>query len=104
MKQTKIISWNVNGIRSIAKKDFFKDFKLLSPDILCLQETKAGVDDVFASPFTPHNTLISEDFPTLERPMKAISGNSVFGHWSTFALLLANDADWIFIHKNTTRI
>jgi len=49
MKQTKIISWNVNGIRSIAKKDFFNDFKLLSPDILCLQETKAGVDDVFAT-------------------------------------------------------
>jgi exodeoxyribonuclease-3 len=37
----KIISWNVNGIRAIAKKTFFTDLELLEPDILCLQETKA---------------------------------------------------------------
>jgi exodeoxyribonuclease-3 len=35
-----IISWNVNGIRAVAKKGF-KDFLRLSkPDILCLQEIK----------------------------------------------------------------
>ena len=37
----KIISWNVNGIRAIVKKNFFSDVKLMGPDILCLQETKA---------------------------------------------------------------
>lgn len=37
----KIISWNVNGIRAIAKKDFFEIVDQLNPDILCLQETKA---------------------------------------------------------------
>jgi exodeoxyribonuclease-3 len=37
----KIVSWNVNGIRAIAKKTFFTDLELLSPDILCMQETKA---------------------------------------------------------------
>ena len=42
----KIISWNVNGIRAIAKKDFFKDLELLDPDIICLQETKAQDDQV----------------------------------------------------------
>jgi len=42
----KIISWNVNGIRAVAKKNFFEDFELLSPDILCLQETKAQDDQV----------------------------------------------------------
>ena len=42
----KIISWNVNGIRAVAKKDFFKDLKQLDPDILCLQETKAQDDQV----------------------------------------------------------
>ena len=36
----KLISWNVNGIRAIAKKNFFKDFNIMMPDILCLQETK----------------------------------------------------------------
>ena len=37
----KIISWNVNGIRAIAKKTFFTDLELLGADILCLQEIKA---------------------------------------------------------------
>ena len=37
----KIVSWNVNGIRAIVKKDFFEYIKQLNPDILCLQETKA---------------------------------------------------------------
>jgi len=42
----KLISWNVNGIRAVAKKDFFKNLKTMSPDILCLQETKAQDDQV----------------------------------------------------------
>jgi len=42
----KIISWNVNGIRAVAKKDFFKDLEQMDPDILCLQETKAQDDQV----------------------------------------------------------
>jgi exodeoxyribonuclease-3 len=37
----KLISWNVNGLRAIVKKDFFTDIKKMDPDILCLQETKA---------------------------------------------------------------
>jgi len=42
----KIISWNVNGIRAVAKKDFFEDFNTMDPDILCLQETKAQDNQV----------------------------------------------------------
>lgn len=42
----KIISWNVNGIRAVAKKDFFEQVNRLNPDILCLQETKAQDDQV----------------------------------------------------------
>ena len=38
----KIISWNVNGIRAVNKKGLFLPFiQKYSPDILCLQETKA---------------------------------------------------------------
>lgn len=37
----KIISWNINGVRAITKKDFFEDISKINPDILCLQETKA---------------------------------------------------------------
>jgi exodeoxyribonuclease-3 len=42
----KIVSWNVNGIRAIVKKDFFNDVKNIDPDILCMQETKAQDDQV----------------------------------------------------------
>lgn len=38
----KLMSWNVNGIRAVHRKDCFAPFiKKHSPDILCLQETKA---------------------------------------------------------------
>ena len=38
----KIISWNINGIRAVHKKELFVPFiKKYQPDILCLQETKA---------------------------------------------------------------
>lgn len=36
----KLISWNVNGIRSAFKKGFLDWLETASPDVLCLQETK----------------------------------------------------------------
>ena len=42
----KIISWNINGVRAITKKDFFEDISKLDPDVLCIQETKAQKDEV----------------------------------------------------------
>ena len=42
----KIISWNVNGLRSVLRKNFLEFLAAEDPDILCLQETKAGPDDV----------------------------------------------------------
>src|SRR5438128_2231424 len=37
----KILSWNVNGVRAIEKKGFLEWLQKESPDILCIQETKA---------------------------------------------------------------
>lgn len=36
-----IISWNVNGVRAVAKKGFAKQTLPWNADIICLQETKA---------------------------------------------------------------
>ncbi len=36
----KITSWNINGLRAILKKDFFKKINKLNSDIICLQEIK----------------------------------------------------------------
>lgn len=36
----KLISWNVNGLRAIMKKNFMQYFDEMQADIFCLQETK----------------------------------------------------------------
>lgn len=41
-----LLSFNVNGVRAITKKDFISDMKKLNPDVICLQETKATVEQV----------------------------------------------------------
>ncbi len=40
----KIISFNVNGVRAITKKDFIADMIKIDADVICLQETKATVE------------------------------------------------------------
>ena len=45
----RLISWNVNGVRAVVKKDFFEAIKSMAPDVLCLQETKAQDDEVAAA-------------------------------------------------------
>ncbi len=42
----RLISWNVNGIRAVAGKGFGAFVSGCSPDILCVQETKAQDDQV----------------------------------------------------------
>lgn len=42
----RLVSWNVNGIRAVMKKDFLVSLASMETDILCLQETKAQDDQV----------------------------------------------------------
>lgn len=42
----KLVSWNVNGVRAIIKKDFLDSFASMDCDVLCLQETKAQDEQV----------------------------------------------------------
>ena len=42
----KIISWNVNGIRAVYRKNFSKWVAKTNPDILCLQEIKAQKEQI----------------------------------------------------------
>ena len=50
----KLISWNVNGVRAVVKKGFLDWLEQAQPDILCLQETKAHVDQLAAEILTDH--------------------------------------------------
>ncbi len=51
--QKKIISWNVNGIRAIEKKGFLEWLFTESPDVLCLQETKAKKEQLSEAILSP---------------------------------------------------
>jgi len=42
----KIISWNVNGIRAAAKKGFASWLESSQADVVCVQETKASVEQL----------------------------------------------------------
>lgn len=46
IRNMKIISFNVNGIRAIVGKSFIPDMQALAVDVICLQETKASVEQV----------------------------------------------------------
>lgn len=41
MKEIKLLSWNVNGLRAAAKKGFVEEMWKIDPHIICLQEIKA---------------------------------------------------------------
>lgn len=42
----KLISWNLNGIRAVAKKGLNDKINEMNPDVICFQETKAQDDQV----------------------------------------------------------
>ena len=42
----RLYSWNVNGIRAAERKGFLDWLEITKPDILCVQETKAAVDQL----------------------------------------------------------
>ncbi len=50
MPNTKIISLNANGIRAAARKGFFDWLQKENADIICIQETKAQLDQLLPDP------------------------------------------------------
>ncbi|MGY8686848.1 MAG: exodeoxyribonuclease III, partial [Verrucomicrobiales bacterium] len=43
---SKLISWNVNGLRAVLKKGFAEFLQEASPDVVCLQEIKANPEQI----------------------------------------------------------
>lgn len=46
MARFRLLSWNVNGLRSVHKKGLLEWLAQERPDVLCLQETKAAEDQL----------------------------------------------------------
>ena len=70
----KLVSWNVNGIRSVHKKGLLAPvIETLKPDIVCLQETKAG----------QHQS--EEDLPEYEEYWNSSSGRKGYAGTAIFS-------------------
>ena len=69
-----IISWNVNGIRAIEKKGFCEWLAKESPDILCLQETKARPEQLSLALREPEGYFVY--YSSAKRP--GYSGTAIF--------------------------
>jgi exodeoxyribonuclease-3 len=91
----KIVSWNVNGIRSILTKGFLDFVSKCKPDIICLQETKASPEQVELDlPEYPHKYWNSAQ-------KKGYSGTAIFCKQKP--LQAANDMD-IAKHDSEGRV
>jgi exodeoxyribonuclease-3 len=74
MKETKILSWNVNGIRAAKKYGLLEWLYDEAPDILCVQETKAWPEQLGKELLEPEGYHTYWNYP--ER--KGYSGVATF--------------------------
>ncbi len=94
-----LLSWNVNGLRSVVKKGFEDWFRGVSPDILCLQETKAHPEQL--SPALREPEGYQAFFSAAER--KGYSGTALYTRLEPRDVQTALGAD-AFDHEGRTVI
>ncbi len=84
----KLVSWNVNGLRAIWKKDFEKIFKAINADIFCIQETKmqeGQLDISFKGYFQYFNSAVRKGYSgtaifTKKEPINVVYGIGIEEH------------------------
>ena len=103
----KLISWNVNGLRAVLKKNFLEFLAAEKPDVLCLQETKCTPDQVEqlwpASYTTFWNSAEKKGYSgtaifTKERPLKVTPHIGVAEHDKEGRVLTAEYADFFLVN------
>jgi len=103
----KLISWNVNGLRSVLRKNFLDYLATEKPDILCLQETKAAPDDVeqlWPAAYTTYwNTATKKGYSgtvifTRSRPLKVSLGLGVPEHDNEGRVITAEYDDFFLVN------
>jgi exodeoxyribonuclease-3 len=103
----KLVSWNVNGLRAVLRKNFLEFLEAERPDILCLQETKAHPDDVEqlwpAAYSTYWNTAVKKGYSgtaifTRARPLNVTCGIGVEQHDQEGRVLTAEFEDFHLVN------
>jgi exodeoxyribonuclease III len=103
----KLISWNVNGLRAVLKKNFLEFIDSEKPDILCLQETKCTSDQV--EPLWPRhyttfwNSAQKKGYSgtaifTKERPLKVEPHIGISEHDNEGRVLTAEFKDFFLVN------
>ena len=103
----KLISWNVNGLRAVLRKNFLDYLADEKPDILCLQETKCAPDQVeqlWPAAYTTYwNTAHKKGYSgtalfTRTRPLKITLGLGHVDHDNEGRVLTAEFADFHLVN------
>jgi len=103
----KLVSWNVNGLRAVLRKNFLEYLDSEKPDILCLQETRAGPDDVeqlWPATYTTYwNTAHKKGYAgtaifTKNRPLTVTTGIRIAKHDQEGRVLTAEFGDFFLVN------
>ena len=106
----KLISWNVNGLRAVLKKNFLEFLETEQPDILCLQETKCSPDQVeqlWPAHYTTYwNSAEKKGYSgtsifTKERPLKVTPHLSIAEHDKEGRVLTAEYTNLFLVNVYT---
>ena len=103
----KLISWNVNGLRAVLRKNFLDYLADEDPDVLCLQETKCTPDDVeqlWPAAYTTYwNSAEKKGYAgtaifTRQRPLKISTGIGLAAHDREGRVVTAEFADFFLVN------
>jgi exodeoxyribonuclease-3 len=106
----KLISWNVNGLRAMLRKNFLDYLQDEAPDVLCLQETKCTSDDVeqlWPAAYTTYwNSAEKKGYSgtavfTKSRPLAVTQGIGVAVHDREGRVLTAEFGDFWLVNAYT---
>jgi exodeoxyribonuclease-3 len=103
----KFISWNVNGLRAVLRRNFLEYLEAEQPEVLCLQETRCGPDDVeqlWPVRYTTYwNTAQRKGYSgtaifTRIRPLSIAAGIGLSAHDREGRVLTAEFADFFLVN------
>ncbi len=103
----KLISWNVNGLRAVLRRNFLDYLAGEDPDVMCLQETRASPDDIeqlWSAAYTTYwNPAQKPGYSgtalfTKQRPLQVSTGLGLARHDREGRVLTAEFADFFLVN------
>jgi len=107
LRAVKLISWNVNGLRAVLKKNFLEFLDAEKPDVLCLQETKCTpdvVEQLWPAHYTTYwNSAEKKGYSgtaifTRTRPLNVIPHIDIVEHDKEGRVLAAEYKDFFLVN------